>query len=80
MLRVKEIAKLAGVSAGLVYAWIEQGVLPHFRLGKAGTRGTIRVAETEFQRFLESMKHKARPQECPAAAPVKSAFRHLRVR
>ncbi len=80
MLRVKEIAKLAGVSAGLVYLWIEQGVLPHFRLGRQGTRGTIRVAEADLTRFLGSLKREAQPQAVPAAAPRKSAFRHLRVR
>jgi len=80
MLRVKDIAKLAGVSAGLVYLWIEEGVLPHFRLGRPGTRGTIRVAETDLQQFLESLKQGMRPQVVPATPSPKSSFRHLRVR
>jgi excisionase family DNA binding protein len=82
MLTVKQSATMAGVSAGLVYAWIEQRVLPHFRFGRLGRRGAIRIAEADLQRFLDSMKQEARPQEIPAAPPrskSKTAFRHLRL-
>jgi excisionase family DNA binding protein len=82
MLTVKQSAALAGISAALVYIWIEQGVLPHFRLGRPGSRGAIRISETDLQRFLDSMKQQARPQETPAAPPrtkSKPAFRHLRL-
>jgi hypothetical protein len=82
MLTVKQSAAIAGISTGMVYVWVEQGVLPHFRLGRPGSRGAIRIAEVDLQRFLDSMKQQARPQETPAAPPpakTKSTFRHLRL-
>ena len=41
--------------------------LPHFRLGRPGCRGTIRIAETDLQQFLDSLKQETKPQENPAA-------------
>jgi hypothetical protein len=82
MLTVKQSAAIAGISTGLVYVWVEQGVLPHFRLGRPGSRGAIRIAEADLRRFLDSMKQQARPQETSAAPPPsksKPAFRHLRL-
>ena len=54
MLTVKKVASVAGVSAGLVYIWIGSGVLPHYRVGRPGCRGGIRVAEADLEAFLES--------------------------
>jgi excisionase family DNA binding protein len=82
MLTVKQSANLAGISAGLVYLWVEQGVLPHFRLGRPGSRGAIRIAEDDLQRFLQSMKQETKPQEAlaaPSRTRPKADFRHLRL-
>lgn len=81
MLTVRLAAQKAGVSVGLVYVWIEKGMLPHFRLGKPGSRGAIRIDETDLAAFLNSLKQAKRPKESvPPARKTKGAFRHINVR
>jgi excisionase family DNA binding protein len=79
-LTVKAAAQLAGVCPGLVYIWVQSGVLAHYRVGRPGTRGAIRVAEADLHAFLASLKKETRPEESPPApkpAKRKSAFRHI---
>ena len=52
----KQAAAKAGVSLSLVYAWLHSGRLPHYRFGRPGKRGTIRIDQTEFELFLQTMK------------------------
>jgi excisionase family DNA binding protein len=81
MLTVQMAAEKAGVSKSLVYIWIEKDVLPHFRLGKPGSRGTIRIDESDLKTFLDSLKHAKRPKaSLPSALKTKSVFRHINVR
>jgi len=84
MLTVKQAATTAGVSAGLVYIWVESGVLPHYRLGRPGTRGAIRIGETDLFAFLESAKHEKKPNSTPPATTrkyqPKPVFKHLSIR
>jgi excisionase family DNA binding protein len=83
MLTVKQSAAIAGISAGLIYLWIEQGTLPHYRFGRPGCRGTIRVAESDLRQFLDSLKQETKPKEQPPASSrslPKSTLRHLRLR
>ncbi len=71
---------MAGVCPGLVYIWVQSGVLAHYRMGRPGTRGVIRVAEADLQTFLASLKRETRPKAMPPAskpAKPKSAFRHI---
>jgi excisionase family DNA binding protein len=81
MLTVKQTAKLAGVSPGLVYIWVENG-LTHYRLGKPGCRGRIKIAEADLQAFLETQKREKRPGDAPTSPSrhSKSEFKHLRIR
>jgi excisionase family DNA binding protein len=80
MYTVKSAAEKAGVSAGLVYVWVENGVLPHFRLGKPGSRGSIRIAESDLELFLASLKRGEGPKESvPPARTKKRVFRHINV-
>jgi excisionase family DNA binding protein len=81
MLTVKQAAKRAGVSPGVVYQWIGALILAHHRLGRPGTRGAIRIAEADLEAFLLSCRVGAARSFTPALEPAKSpsSFRHLRV-
>jgi hypothetical protein len=60
MLTVKQICKkFPYLSESLVYLWIEQRELPHYRLGRKGKRGRIVIDETDFLAFLASRKVEA---------------------
>jgi excisionase family DNA binding protein len=83
MLTVKQAAAVAAVSPGLVYVWVETGTLTHYRVGRPGRRGSIRVAEADLSAFLESLKREKRPEGFPPASPSrrsKSEFKHLKIK
>jgi excisionase family DNA binding protein len=81
VLTVRKVAEKAGVSTGLVYIWVEKGILPHFRLGKPGTRGTIRINEGDLETFLDLLKRGKMPKESvPPVKKTKSIFQHINVR
>lgn len=77
MLTIKQICeKHPYVSQSLVYLWVEQKELPHYRLGgrdKEGRakRGRILIEEQDFLAVVASKKVGA-----VAAQPVRR-FRHL---
>ena len=56
---VKEFARRAEISLSLAYAVIEEGRVPHRRIGRAGRRGKISITEEDLRRFLESVKVEA---------------------
>jgi excisionase family DNA binding protein len=56
MLSAKQAAEKLGVSDSLVYAWCASGALPHFRMGRAGRRGRILIAEADLDAFLATRK------------------------
>lgn len=82
MLTVKDVAGRARVSAGLVYDWIASGRLAHFRFGRKGSRGSIRIAEADLNAFLMTLKQGAEPGERnpPAPTSAKRVFKHLRLK
>jgi predicted site-specific integrase-resolvase len=81
MLNVKAAADRAGISPALLYIWIEEGLLPHFRLGKPGTRGAIRIAEADLDAYLASLKRGEQPKESVPPAPKrKITLKHLRLK
>jgi len=60
MLTVKQICeKFPYLSESLVYLWIEQRELPHYRLGGKDKRGRIVIDEADFLTFLASRKVQA---------------------
>jgi|HubBroStandDraft_4_1064222.scaffolds.fasta_scaffold1042919_2 excisionase family DNA binding protein len=59
MLTVKAIAERLGISESIVYGWIADG-LPHYRLGRAGRRGHIRIREADLESFLATMRREGR--------------------
>ena len=59
-LTAKQAAERAGVSAGLVYRWCQEGVLAHYRLGGSGRRGKILIAPTDLDTLLASFRVEGR--------------------
>jgi excisionase family DNA binding protein len=53
---VKEFAERAEISLSLAYLLIAEGRVPHRRIGQRGKRGAIRIAEEDFQEFMEKCK------------------------
>lgn len=83
MLTVKAAASIAGVCPGLVYIWVGSGKLAHYRLGRPGSRGAIRIAEEDLKTFLATLKREEAPKEAPPTPKVareKPTFRHLNIR
>lgn len=80
MLTVKQAAERAGVSPGLVYEWCNGGMLTHLRLGRPGTRGGIRIEESDLAAFLASQKQEGRqtePPPSPKPQPIRLKHLHL---
>ena len=50
-----EVAERLKVHRRTVNRWIEDRELPAIRVGK-GPRGSIRISETDLQKFLESRR------------------------
>jgi excisionase family DNA binding protein len=81
MLTIKMAAERAGVSTGLVYIWVESGALAHYRVGRPGSRGGIRIAEADLQAFLASLKRGKEPEESVPPAPKRKVIlKHLRLK
>jgi excisionase family DNA binding protein len=66
----KQAAARIGVSDSLVYEWCAQGLLPHYRFGRKGRRGCIRIDESELDAFLARCRQEAR-QELPPLKHIK---------
>lgn len=56
MLTVKQAAERIGVSESLIYAWVQSGSLPHYRLGRSRKRGKIMIDPEDLAALLASMK------------------------
>jgi excisionase family DNA binding protein len=72
-LTVHEAAERAGVSDGLVRAWVTGGELTHYRLGKKGSKkGKIAIAPEDLEAFLLARRVAAKSDEpLPARRPRK---------
>ena len=83
LLTVKDCAARKNISPSTVYSALLSGHLPGYRFGRAGKRGTWRVAAHELERWAESLRAGASVLP-PPRAPARSAgrpaglFKHLR--
>lgn len=70
----QQAAARAVVSLSLIYQWCQDGVLVHYRLGRPGKRGRIRIEESDLEAFLVTCKK----ESGQAAAPLR--LKHIRLR
>jgi excisionase family DNA binding protein len=77
LLTVKQAAEYAQVSASLVYEWCATR-MPHYRVGRPGKRGCIRIDGADLDRFLAGLKKEGRQELATPPAPVPVRLRHLR--
>jgi excisionase family DNA binding protein len=56
VLSVKQAAAKACVSPSLIYAWCEDGTLPHVRVGRFGKRGKILIAIEDLDGVLAAFR------------------------
>jgi excisionase family DNA binding protein len=70
----KQAAERARVSTSLVYQWCQDRVLVHYRLGRPGKRGRIRIEEADLEAFLGSCK---REGETPLPAMT---LKHIKLK
>lgn len=77
MLSVRQAAEKAGVCPSLVYGWVANGELPHFRLGAKGRRGKVAIAEADLDAFLSSRKRKGRRETPPSPKKPPIRLKHL---
>jgi excisionase family DNA binding protein len=81
LMTVAEAAEWAGVSVTIVYGWVNDGELPHYRLGAKGRRGKISIGEDDLNAFLQARKvvggREAAPANGHAAKAQEMAFRFL---
>jgi excisionase family DNA binding protein len=55
-LNPKQAAERAQVSVSLIYQWVEERLLPHYRVGGRGKRGRILMDPADLDAFLESCR------------------------
>jgi hypothetical protein len=80
MYTVKQLAAAVGLSAGVVYGWCQRGELAHVRLGAAGRRGKILIAETDWAAFLAARRvERLVPPTHPVVRSA-SEFKHVTLR
>ena len=63
---VKTAAKRLCICPGIIYDLVTSGALPHYRLGKHGRRGAIRIDEADLEAYLAAQKREKEP-DAPTA-------------
>lgn len=71
-LSVKELADRLRVSPSTIYAWVEMGFIPHFRLRKR-----VIFELSEIQKWLEELHHQGRKTRLPYTNVLPKGFRGL---
>lgn len=79
MLTVKQVAEKLNITPQSVYQLIQTGKLPVHRFGNG--RGTIRISQEDLDRFIESCRHVAAPQDVPIVSrPTRQPpLKHIRL-
>jgi excisionase family DNA binding protein len=82
MYTVKTAAERLSVCPSVVYDLVASGILPHYRIGKKGCRGAIRIDEADLNAFLAAQKREKGPATTMPPAPRKPhvILKHLRLR
>jgi excisionase family DNA binding protein len=81
MYTVKTAAHRLSVCPSVVYDLVASGAIPHYRFGKNGCRGAIRIDEADLDAFLAAQKRKKGPEAMPPAPrKPRVILKHLRLR
>lgn len=76
LLTIRDVQARLNVSRACAYALIQQGVLPHIRIGTG--RGTIRVDADDLEQFIQQSKQAtARAVDSPIRTAPPAGFTHL---
>ncbi|MCB9950051.1 MAG: helix-turn-helix domain-containing protein [Planctomycetaceae bacterium] len=75
LLTVEQAATQLQVSRSVVYALVERGKLACHRIGLG--RGTIRIAQSDLDTYLESCREGDRIEE--PTAPRRAKLKHIRL-
>lgn len=59
LLTVAEAAEHAGVSPSLIYQWVTERRLAHYRPGGKGKRGKVLISPRDLDAFMESLRVEA---------------------
>lgn len=52
----KEAAQYVGVSSSLIYQWLEEQRLAHYRFGREGRRGRILIDPRDLDRLMQECR------------------------
>lgn len=74
MLTVKNVADKLAMSISAVYALIERGELPHYRIG-----GAIRIGDEHLSEFLASKEKRGRELQPGDASRSRPRLKHLKL-
>jgi len=78
---VKTAAERMSVCESVVYDLVASGVLPHYRIGKTGSRGAIRIEAADLDAFLASLRREKEPEAVkPPARNSKVILKHLKLK
>jgi excisionase family DNA binding protein len=61
VLTVKQAAERIGVSPSLIYAWCREQRLAHYRMGREGKRGQIRINPADLKSLINSLRQGLHP-------------------
>lgn len=75
LLTIEQAAEQLQVSRSILYSLIDRGKLACHRVGIG--RGTIRIAPSDLEAYLESCRHAERVEEPPV--PRRVRLRHIRL-
>jgi excisionase family DNA binding protein len=77
VLTPRQAAAKLGISRALVYGWVEQKLLAHYRPGVKGRGAKILIAEGDLMAFWESLKVEAEgPKQ---RTPPSSSLKHIKL-
>jgi excisionase family DNA binding protein len=63
LMTVSELAEFLSVSKSLVYRWVEENEIPHYRFGKAVRFNTIEVKEWLDNQKVDSKSEESKDAE-----------------
>jgi excisionase family DNA binding protein len=76
---VKAAATKLNVCPSVVYDLVASGALPHYRIGRPGRRGAIRIADADLEAYLAGQKRETGPM-VPQAPKRNIVLKHVKLK